>query len=86
MEIGYKVGGQCIYNIQPATQITKTNTMENKLYQILNERIEDYKKREDHYNKLCDYYRASEFSFKISEILSIQMLMIELSKEVENGI
>lgn len=80
----YIVSTQRIYNIQPATQ-TKPDKMETKLYKILNDRIEEYKIKVTHYNKMCDYNRAAEHSFKISEILSIQMLMIELSKEVENG-
>lgn len=59
--------------------------METKLYKALDKRIEDYNKKIIHYNKMCDYNRAAEYSFKISEIISIQMLMLELDKEVENG-
>lgn len=84
METGYIYGGQCIYGVTPATQ-PKSDKMETKLYKALDERIKEYNKKITHYNKICDYNRASEFSFKISEIISIQMLMIELSKEVENG-
>lgn len=45
METGYKVGGQCIYNVTDATQITKTNKME-KVIKSIEAKIAEFDKFE----------------------------------------
>ena len=54
--------------------------METELYKELNKRIEEYNQLIKKYNNSADYLKAAEYSFKISEILSIQMLMLDLNK------